>query len=248
MTLAQRLEEAERILGHRFSDRGLLQRALTHPSAVEGHSIPDSYERLEFLGDSILGAMVALDMYERFPSMDEGELTRLKVSLVSGETLSAVGQELGIGPCIIFGDSEIGTGVRGMHSALENVYESLVGALYLDGGWEPTHRFVKDTLAPHMDRGQAVRPVNAKSRLQELTQRELRCAPRYKLVGEEGPAHAPTFTSVAIVEGRRVGRGSGSTKKEAEAAAAADAIERLCAGRTDGHIRGSQLGILPEES
>ena len=109
--------------------------AITHPSAVEGLPVTASYERLEFLGDSILGAIVATDLFERFSSMDEGELTRLKISLVSGKTLSAVAESLGIGECIVFGESEKGTGSRGLPSALENVYESVVGALYLDGGY-----------------------------------------------------------------------------------------------------------------
>ena len=136
-------------------------------------------------------------------------------------------EELGIGECIVFGESEKGTGARGLHAALENVYESVVGALYLDGGYDVTHEFVSRTLGPHMVPELAERPVSPKSRLQEITQREMRCAPEYRLEGEQGPAHSPTFTSVVLVEGRRVGRGMGSSKKEAESVAAADAIARL---------------------
>lgn len=223
----ERIRHIESICGHKFSDRNLVLAAITHPSAVEGLPVSASYERLEFLGDSILGAIVATDLFERFPSMDEGELTRLKISLVSGKTLSVVSDKLGIGECIIFGESELGTGARGMHSALENVYESVVGALYLDGGYEVTHRFVSTTLSPYMSPELAERPVSPKSRLQEITQRELRCGPEYKLEGEQGPAHSPTFTSVVLVAGRRLGRGTGSSKKEAESAAAANAIELL---------------------
>ncbi len=224
---AERIEHIERICNHTFKDRDLVAAAITHPSAVEHLPVTASYERLEFLGDSILGAIVATDLFERFGQMDEGELTRLKISLVSGKTLSMVSEQLGIGECIVFGESEKGTGARGMHSALENVYESVVGALYLDGGYDVTHEFVSRTLGPHMVPELAERPVSPKSRLQEITQRELRCAPEYKLEGEQGPAHSPTFTSVVLVEGRRVGRGKGSSKKEAESMAAADAIERL---------------------
>ena len=96
------------------------------------------------------------------------------------------------------------------------MYESVVGALYLDAGYDVTHEFVQRTLGPHMVPELAERPVSPKSRLQEITQRELRCAPEYKLEGEKGPAHSPTFTSVVLVEGRRMGRGTGSSKKEAE--------------------------------
>lgn len=227
MALSERLSRAQEILGHEFNNKVLLRAALTHPSAVEGQPVSASYERLEFLGDSILGAVVARSLFESYPEFDEGKLTRLKVSLVSGATLSEVSHELGIDDIIIFGASETGTGARGLHSALENVYESVVGALYLDGGYDVTHEFVSRTLGPHMVPELAERPVSPKSRLQEITQRELRCAPEYKLEGEQGPAHSPTFTSVVLVEGRRVGRGKGSSKKEAESMAAADAIERL---------------------
>ena len=136
MALSERLARAQEILGHEFNNKVLLRAALTHPSAVEGQPVSASYERLEFLGDSILGAVVARSLFESYPEFDEGKLTRLKVSLVSGATLSEVSHELGIDDIIIFGASETGTGARGLHSALENVYESLVGALYLDAGWD----------------------------------------------------------------------------------------------------------------
>lgn len=229
MKIAAHITAVEKIVGHTFSDRELLEHALTHPSAVEGRSVSASYERLEFLGDSILGAIIATEVFERFPTMDEGELTRLKILLVSGKTLSEAAQDLGIGEHIILGESERGTGARGMHSALENVYESIVGALYLDGGYEAAHRFVMRTLAARITPTLARRPVSPKSRLQEVTQRDAHCAPEYRLVGEEGPAHSPTFTSVVLVGGRRMGRGSGSSKKEAETEAACDALERLAA-------------------
>ncbi|MDD5799836.1 MAG: ribonuclease III [Coriobacteriales bacterium] len=227
MKLQSRVAEAEKIVNHHFEDRNLIVSAITHPSAVEGKPVSASYERLEFLGDSVLGAMVATDLFELFPQMDEGELTTLKVSLVSGFTLSKVADQIGIGPLIVFGESEKGTGARGMHSALENVYESIVGALYLDAGYDVTHDFVSRTLRPYMKPEIAKKPISPKSRLQEVTQRDLRCAPEYKLVGEEGPAHKPTFTSVVFVDGRRVGRGKGSSKKESESEAALDALQNL---------------------
>lgn len=227
MSLSDKLARAEQICGHEFSDRVLLRSALTHPSAVEGEPVDASYERLEFLGDSILGAVVADSLYRSYPTFDEGKLTRLKVSLVSGMTLSDVGRELGIDACIVFGSSEMGTGARGMHSALENVYEALVGALYLDGGWDVAAAFIARTLKPHLATERAEHPTNPKSFLQECVQRDRMEAPAYKLVDSSGPAHEPTFTAVAIVDGVRRGRGTGSSKKEAEAAAALDALERM---------------------
>ena len=223
----KRLEAAEAVCGHEFTDKTLLERALTHPSAVEGARTKLSYERLEFLGDSVLGAIVATDLYERYPTMNEGELSQLKIALVSGKMLSLVCKGLGVSELIVMGESEKGTGARGMHSALENVYESLVGALYLDAGYEAAHDFVARTLGPHVSPDLAKKPISAKSRLQEVTQRDMRCGPEYKLIDEEGPAHTPTFTSVAMVEGRRIGRGKGPSKKASESAAAADALVNL---------------------
>lgn len=227
MKLRKRIKRIEEILGHHFGEEHLIVSALTHPSAAEGKAVSASYERLEFLGDSILGAMIAADLYDRYPAMDEGQLSMLKIALVSGEMLSEVAGELGIGELILFGESEKGTGARGMRSALENVYEALVGALYEDAGWDVAHEFVVRTLHPRITPELGLRVVPPKSRLQEHIQRDYRVGPTYKLEGETGPAHSPTFTSVVLVEGRRVGRGSGSTKKESQANAAADALMRM---------------------
>lgn len=227
MRFHKRVKEIERICEHHFIREDLVVSALTHPSAAEGKPVSASYERLEFLGDSLLGAIVAHAVYTRFPSMDEGGLSRIKTTLVSGKTLSRVGEELGIGPLIRFGTSERGTGARGMRKALEDVYEALVAALYLDGGYEAAAQFVERTVLPYATPMLAERPISAKSRLQEVIQRDYHCGPEYKLIGEEGPAHTPTFTSVALVEGRRVGRGKGSSKKESEASAALDALVNL---------------------
>ena len=223
----QRVVEAERVCGHHFANQDLITSALTHPSAAEGKPVSASYERLEFLGDSVLGAIVATDLYERFPDMDEGALTQAKISLVSGKMLSSVAGRLGLAPLILVGESERGTGSRGMHSALENVFEAIVGALYLDAGFDVARAFVMRTLGPEVSPALSRKPISPKSRLQEVTQRDMRCGPEYKLVSEEGPAHDPTFTSVVLVEGRRVGRGTGSSKKSSESAAAVDALVRL---------------------
>ena len=227
MRYQSKLNKLQEIVGHSFSDSALALRALTHPSAVEGHAIHDSYERLEFLGDSILGSIVACDLFERFPEMDEGALTRLKISLVSGAMLSHVSRDAGIDQCIIFGESERGSGSRGMRSALENVFEAIVGALYLDAGYEKAQSFVRCMLGPHMHPSLASHPENPKSLLQEIVQHTSRNAPVYKLIDETGPDHAPTFTSVVLIENVRSGKGSGSSKKESEFAAARDAMSRM---------------------
>lgn len=227
MEFSENLERAEAIIGYAFCDRSLLAKALTHPSAVEGHALEDSYERLEFMGDSLLGAIVALELYERYPSMNEGALTRSKISLVSGGKLTEVSRELGFEHCIIFGESELGTHGRGLRSALENVYEAIVGALYLDGGKEAASRFVRSTLFSREISKVVAQPFSPKSRLQELTQARYRCAPVYELVDCEGPAHEPIFTTQVSVDGKTLGTGTGSTKKESESRAAEDALATL---------------------
>ena len=202
MALSERLTRAQEILGHEFNNKVLLRAALTHPSAVEGQPVSASYERLEFLGDSILGAVVARSLFESYPEFDEGKLTRLKVSLVSGATLSEVSHELGIDDIIIFGASETGTGARGLHSALENVYESLVGALYLDAGWDSAAEFIHRTLKPHLATERAEPPREPQVVLAGVRAgRRPRASPRISWSAPEGPAHAPTFTAVVLIDG-----------------------------------------------
>ena len=239
MSLAfSRIDIAEKILGYEFHDKGLIRSALTHPSAVEGQPVARSYERLEFFGDSILGAMVATDLFGRYPDMDEGQLTKIKIALVSGAMLSRVAEDMGLGECITFGESELGTDARGMHSALENVYESVVGALYLDAGFDVAHALVVRTLGPYVSRDLEHTSENAKSRLQEVTQRRVKRAPTYELVGQSGPAHMPTFTCAVLLDGKRIAEGSGHSKKLAETAAAEAALEVLTAGEKNAAKKG----------
>lgn len=234
MKLHKRIKHIEEIVGHHFADENLVISAITHPSAAEGKAVTACYERLEFLGDSVLGGLVANDLYHRYPAMDEGQLSMLKIALVSGEMLADIAGELGIGELILFGESEKGTGARGLRKALEDVYEALVGALYVDGGYDAAHDFVVRTLHPRITPDLGRHVVPAKSRLQEVIQRDFRVGPEYKLVDESGPAHSPTFTSVVLVEGRRVGRGTGSSKKESQTNAALDALVRMGYEEGDG--------------
>ncbi len=226
-TILSKINRMQEIVGYHFKNPELLKSAITHPSAVEGKPVSAGYERLEFLGDSVVGFIVSEELFERFPEMDEGGLTRLKVSLISGESLSAVAAERGFADLIVFGSSERGTGARGLHSALENVYEAVTGAIYLDGGLEPARAWVLDTLQPHLAPWRAALPENPKSLLQEKTQADLHETPRYELVSTGGPAHSPTFVCDCLVGDRNVGRGEGTSKKEAEAAAAAMGLRTL---------------------
>ena len=222
----RKFNEAERIVGHHFEDEQLLLSAITHPSANEGRSVRYSYERLEFLGDSVLGAIVASTAFNRFHDLDEGGLTRIKVALVSGSSLSEVADGLGLADVIMFGSSEQGTGKRGLHSALENVYEAIVAALYLDAGIDVAKKFVEDSLIDRMSRDLAREPENPKSALQEKLQED-GITPTYKLVETQGPPHDRTFVAQVFAGDQGLAQGTGRTKKEAESQAAKSTLARL---------------------
>lgn len=222
----EKLGRAQEILDYRFETESLLLSAITHPSATEGRSVKYSYERLEFLGDSILGAIVASTAFHRFHDLDEGGLTRIKVALVSGSSLSDVAEKLGFADVIVFGSSETGTGKRGLHSALENVYEAVVAALYLDGGIEAAEAFVTRTLIPRMSIEMAREPENPKSALQEKLQED-GITPTYKLVETQGPPHDRTFVAQVFAGSKGLARGQGRTKKEAESQAAKSTLASL---------------------
>ena len=209
---------AEEILGYEFKDKALIIRALTHPSAVEADPVELSYERLEFLGDSYLGIIIGKALYDRFPHLPEGGLTRLKAAIVSGASLSEIAGNLGFGELIIFGESEVNTGRRGLHSALENVYEAIVAALAIDGGFNVARSWVLSTTADLLREDIDQVKLNAKSRLQEVLQSDHR-VPEYAVVEEIGPAHDRTFRVEVSCEGEVLGSGSGRSKKEAEMAA-----------------------------
>ncbi|MDR3136395.1 MAG: ribonuclease III [Coriobacteriales bacterium] len=220
------LDKAEALLGHHFTQRALLLRALTHPSAVTVNALSHSYERLEFLGDAILGAIVCQELYERYPDVAEGGLTRLKMTLVSGQTLSRLAHDLGLQELIIFGSSEQGTGNRGLSSALENSLEALVAALALDGGLELARSWVLEHLTPLVESSQADEPENAKSALQELLQTQ-HVIPTYEVTATDGPPHDRKFTVAVSAQGKILATGRGHSKKDAEMRSAQTALRKL---------------------
>lgn len=223
---AKRLQKTEHILDYQFADKDLLLLALTHPSASEGERAQGSYERLEFLGDAILGAIISRQIFDCFPHLDEGALTRLKVSAVAGQTLAKLAGELGFEKLIIFGSSERGTGKRGLPSALENTYEALVAALAIDGGEQEAKRFVLRTLAPMINTNVVREPENAKSVLQEKLQIQ-HITPTYEIIETSGPPHDRLFTARVLADEQVLATGTGHSKKDAEIDAAAKAYESL---------------------
>ena len=183
------------LLGFQFRDPSLFDCALVHRSYCNEHGMEasDSYERLEFLGDAVLGLTVSEHLFSQFPDADEGVLTKSRSSLVSGYALAQVARRLGLGEMLLVGRGVESTGDRNQESVLAACFEAMVGAIYLDQGLEAARRFVKEQLEPELSdiarRGSP--PENPKSRLQELLQGMGRPAPSYRISGSEGPVPLP---------------------------------------------------------
>ena len=223
------MDSLEKKLGHVFRDRALLATALTHSSyANENRGRGECNERLEFLGDSVLGMVVADALYRRFPELPEGRMTRLRAQLVCEESLHRVASELGLGEYVRLGRGEEHTGGRRRTSILADAVEAVIAAMYLDGGLETAKAFIERQILSALDgSGPAMRVEDCKTELQELVQKKSGQSLSYELLGESGPDHDKTFTSQVSLNGRPIGSGSGRTKKEAEQAAARAALEAL---------------------
>ena len=209
-------------LRHRFRDRALLDRALTHSSfAHESGGGPDN-EALEFLGDALLGFLIAEALCARFPSMDEGGLSKCKAFLVSRPSLAAVARELDLGAHLRLGKAAAKRDGRATESILADALEALLAAVHLDAGDAAARALVSRLFGPRMaglDRAE-VEKQDYKTALQEALQAGGRPTPRYRVGATEGPPHLPTFTVDLLVEGEVVARGRGGSKKEAEQKAA----------------------------
>ncbi len=216
-------------LGCTFHDLSLLERALTHPSwAAENDG--EDYQLLEFLGDSVLGFVVAQMLFRRFGQLSEGDLTRMKNSLVRGEVLADLAVETGIAELIRVGHGSSRTGVRERRSVREAAFEAVVAAVYLDAGIDAAERFVTGAMSDRIDADRLCGTTDdPKSVLQELAQSEGLGLPSYRMVSREGPPHAPSFTAEVSVAGSVSGSGNGPTKQAAEQAAAKRALEALSA-------------------
>lgn len=203
-------------LGYRFADADLLERALTHSSAVSpGKRIERSYQRLEFLGDRVLGLVVADMLYRRYPGSNEGELSRTLNTLVRKETCADIARQLDLGREIILGDSEARSGGADKDAILGDVTEAVIGAIYLDGGLEPARGFIEQHFEDYLADGQANR-ADAKTTLQEWAQARGLEPPSYVLVERTGPDHAPEFTIGVDLAGFERIEAIGPSKKIAE--------------------------------
>lgn len=222
------MKTLETKLGYQFQNPKLLDHALTHSSYANEHHLGSisSNERLEFLGDSVLGMIVADHLYRTFPDLPEGDLTRIRANLVCEGSLVLVAKEWDLGRYLKLGKGENACGGRSRPSILADAVEAVLAAVFLDGGLEHDRDIIQRFLLNRMEQ------VNRASRdhktyLQELVQRKSGQVLSYELIGESGPDHNKTFQMQVLLNGQPIGQGTGHSKKEAEQAAANAAIERL---------------------
>ncbi len=230
--LRDEFEALQQAIAYRFRDRGLLEHAMTHTSRanedVSGGVVDN--ESLEFLGDAILGFVIADVLFREFPNFDEGEKSKTKASLVSTATLARLAERLNLGEHMLLGRGEEKTGGRRKQALLADSYEALIAAIYLDGGVEHARAFIVREFAPafaEVRRHGAGGAQDYKSALQETVQARDLPLPEYRLIGTEGPDHRKQFLVAVVLEGDVLGEAIGQSKKEAEQEAAKAALERL---------------------
>lgn len=222
-------EKFQKKLGYVFRNPELLQLALTHPSVAHEHGTPmQTNQRLEFLGDAVLQLVLTRDLYEKFPEFDEGPLTKARAKLVNRTTLAEHGRALNLGAHLILSRGEETHGGRERPSALADAYEALVGAIFLDGGFEVAQEFILREFNGDLG-GLTVIPImeNPKGELQELLQAISSEAPHYDVISATGPDHDRLFECIVKHEGVELARGRGKSKKAAESEAALAALEKL---------------------
>lgn len=229
---AQRVprEDIERVVGEPVNDLSLYTRALRHRSVLRGQpgGHLESNERLEFLGDAVLGVAVAEKLYNDFPDRDEGFLTRTRSKLVNGPVLADFARALDLGRILLLSPNMQGPDGRDNPTILADAFEAIIGAVYLDLGFDAARRFVLRVLDEHVDLEEvAEQRNNFKSLLLEQVQAEGRGQPVYRVVAEEGPSHDRRFTIDVLVQDEPLGRGYAASKKRAEQQAAREALERL---------------------
>jgi len=217
------LGQIEKKVRVKFQNPKLLEEAFTHKSYSIEHGATANNERMEFLGDSIISAVVAHWLFKRFDSVDEGKLSKMKSQIVSRANLSSWAEDLQLGQYLFLSQGEEATGGRKRESLLGNVYESLVGAIFLDQGFQIAQRFI----LRHLAKKKRIVENDFKSKLQEVVQKKYKTPPLYIVVGESGPDHEKKFTLEVRINKRILGRGEGRSKKEAEQLAAKEALKAL---------------------
>lgn len=217
------LSVLEKKIRVKFKNAKLLEEAFTHKSYAIEHGTTLCNERLEFLGDSIISAVVAHFLYKRFPQVDEGKLSKMKSQIVSRSNLSLWAADMQLGQYLLLSQGEEATGGRKRESLLGNVYEALIGAIFLDQGFSRAQRLVLRQLAKR----KRIIENDFKSKLQEIIQKKYKVTPLYTVVAESGPDHAKIFTLEVRVNKKVLGSGEGRSKKEAEQMAAKEALKSI---------------------
>ena len=212
-------------LGYTFKDIKLLETALTHPSYGGDHHVPH-YQRLEFLGDAVLELAISRYLFFELPEIDEGKLTRIRAGIVREETLSAAAKRINLGRYIRLSVGEQRSGGRNKSSILSDVMEAVLAAVYLDGGFDCAVQVIEKVLGDDLHSGSLEDHLDAKSRLQEILQRNGEM-PKYEFVSMEGPPHAPEFCYRVVCNDEILAEGRGTSKQNAQQAAARDALKRM---------------------
>ncbi|MGI5985809.1 MAG: ribonuclease III [Clostridiales bacterium] len=223
------MDELEKKLEYRFNDRTLLLTAISHSSFANENKGAGlmSNERLEFLGDSVLGQVVASHLYLSYPQMPEGQMTRLRAELVCEQSLFEVAKTLDLGRHIKLGKGEENTGGRGRESILADAVEAIIAALYLDGGLDVAKNFIDKYILFDLGEVETHTVSDYKTALQEYVQRKSGQTLGYELLSESGPDHKKTFTMQVLLNNKPIGIGRGHTKKEAEQYAAKNGLEEI---------------------
>lgn len=220
------LKELQKRLHYNFKDEEILIQAITHKSyANERKGLLKDNERLEFLGDAVLDLSISHIIMEKFPDLSEGEMSKLRASVVNEGTLAILAKEIGLHEYLLLGHGEERSGGRSKPSILADSFEAVIAAIYLDGGFEEAFRIVTGQFSKLLSKTDLYRDY--KTRLQEFTQERLKCMPAYNLKSTSGPDHARVFEVELLIEGRLYGTGKGKTKKEAEQEAAKEALGKL---------------------
>ena len=227
------IKDLEAAIGYRFQNITLLQNALTHSSYANErwHNSLLSNERLEFLGDSILGMVVAEHLYKQFPDRPEGELTKMRADMVCETSLAAIAERIGLGQHLLLGHGEDRLGGRGRASILADAVESVIAASFLDGGMAAAEGFIRQFVLTNVP-VKRMQNTDYKTALQELVQQKKNQTLTYVLTGESGPDHDKVFSVDVLLNDQCVGSGTGSSKKRAEQAAAQSALEALYPDKT----------------
>lgn len=222
------MENIEHLLNYHFKNKNLIATAFVHRSYVnENKAIHEHNERLEFLGDSVLGLVVSDFLFKSLPATPEGELSALRSRLIDASSCNQYLQQLGVESFLLLGKGERYNEGRGRETILADLFEAIVGAIFLDGGFQAAQDFILRNFSDKMSTLIQEPTNNWKALLQDYCQRQFQEQPQYRVQSEEGPDHSKTFVITVYAQGKELGKGSGSSKKTAQQSAAQDAVRRL---------------------